>query len=55
MMRLGRVPLVLVFAAACAGTAAAGPLDGKAYIIELSSSQDASGYGAYLLSLLNEG
>lgn len=29
--------------------AAAGPLDGKSYMIELSSSQDASGYGAYLL------
>lgn len=29
--------------------AAAGPLDGKSYMVELSSSQDASGYGAYLL------
>ena len=30
-------------------TARAGPLDGKTYIIELSSSQSASGYADYLL------
>ena len=29
--------------------ALAGPLTGKSYIVELASSQDASGYGAYLL------
>ena len=29
--------------------AMAGPLEGKTYIVELSSSQAASGYGAYLL------
>ena len=32
-----------------AGAASAGPLDGKSYIIQLSSSQYDSGYGNYLL------
>ena len=32
-----------------AAMAGAGPLDGKSYIIELSSSQSSSGYGDYLL------
>lgn len=35
--------------AALSTSAAAGPLQGKSYIIQLSSSQSSSGYGAYLL------
>lgn len=41
-----------VLALVCAVTASgslAGPLDGKRYMIELTSSQFASGYGAYLV------
>jgi len=47
---------ILVSAAACLSLSviarpveAASPLDGKTYIIEVSSSQSASGYAAYLL------
>ena len=39
------IALILLTPAA----ATAGPLDGKSYIVEISSSQDASGYAAYLL------
>ena len=35
-----------------AAMAGAGPLDGKSYIIDLSSSQSSSGYGDYLLASL---
>ena len=43
-------PLALTAAALCLATGAlAGPLDGKSYIIELSSTQYDSGYGNYLL------
>ncbi|MDJ0629641.1 MAG: hypothetical protein QNJ44_15395 [Rhodobacter sp.] len=47
----------LTFAAIFAGAACgamAGPLDGKSYIIELTSSQFASGYGEYLVPPLYE-
>lgn len=42
---------VLAIAATCglAAPAQAGPLDGKTYIIEISSSQSSSGYAEYLL------
>ncbi len=43
-----KLPLALGFLLA-ATAASAGPLDGKSYIIELSSSQYASGFGAYLV------
>lgn len=46
-MRRGYIAAAL--AALCAPGAEAGPLDGKSYIIELSSSQYASGYGDYLV------
>jgi hypothetical protein len=45
-----RAALPAVLLAALAATpAAAGPLDGKSYMIELSSSQHGSGYGNYLV------
>lgn len=43
-MRALLLPLLLL-----ATPALAGPLSGKSYIVELSSSQSASGYGEYLL------
>lgn len=39
----------ILLALLLATPAAAGPLSGQSYIIELSSSQSASGYGDYLL------
>jgi hypothetical protein len=39
----------LAIAIGLATPAAAGPLSGQSYIIEMSSSQSASGYGDYLL------
>lgn len=42
------VPLILTLAV-LAAPALADPLDGKSYIVEMSSSQMASGYGLYLL------
>lgn len=41
--------LIATLAAALAGPAAAGPLDGKRYIIELTSSQRSSGYDEFLV------
>lgn len=41
--------LALLLAALLPAPALAGPLDGKTYIVELSSSQYDSGYGTYLL------
>lgn len=37
-----------------AGAGVAGPLDGRSYLIELTSSQSASGYGEYLVPPLFE-
>jgi hypothetical protein len=42
----------LAIAIGLATPAAAGPLSGQSYIIEMSSSQSASGYGDYLLTPL---
>ena len=39
----------LVLSPICGRVEAASPLDGKTFIIEMSSSQSASGYSAYLL------
>lgn len=44
-----RLPPALFALLACPAAALAGPLDGKSYIIELSSSQYTSGYGEYLV------
>lgn len=43
------IRLAAAFLALATTQAHAGPLDGKSYIIELSSSQYGSGYGNYLL------
>jgi hypothetical protein len=53
MMPAYRLPLVAVLAAALTGPAAAGPLDGKRYIIELTHSQHSSGYGEFLVGPLD--
>lgn len=45
-MKISMLAAAFAFAAT---SAQAGPLDGKRYIIELSSSQYASGYGEYLV------
>jgi hypothetical protein len=47
------LPLAAAIAATLTGPAAAGPLDGKRYIIELTSSPHSSGYGEFLVAPLD--
>lgn len=49
-----RLPAIMIAVLLLAGPTYGGPLDGKTYIIELSSSQYSSGYGEYLLPPLGK-
>lgn len=49
-----RSAVIVAAALALAGPAGAGPLDGKRYMVELSSTQYDSGYGNYLLPPLQK-